>query len=517
LSKYPVLTALICFLLPALSLYCFYSIYLSVPNPTFVYAYGDPDYGYLFNALLIADGQSPWHIDHPGTPVQLLGAFLMLLRYWLMGTESSLSSDFFAHSLLYHRTMVLFAFGGFFWSQWFCGWRLIRQKVSVPIALLAQATPFFFFDTVEYFPHWSPETWIASFSLLLIPVLWAPELKESSKQAANRAIAVGALIAVILSLKLYSLPLVLLIFVLPGFREWLIAAAALLFTFLNLTAVIWLEYPRMFRWLLQLATHQGNYGTGPQGMPGPLQWIANAAFLYKEELYGLLILLAAAIPVFALWARRKDRSRLGPELLAALFMLALALRHNPVPRYLIPLTAPLGVFFLRATLLPLLPRLAFALAGLMLVGAHFPRNLQRVVMGRLEIHNQAIALQDELSAKYEDCALLFLDAAPVEPFTLFSGHLATRLATYQEQLNEHFPRFFFPSVGNSYRNYSHLLWTKAEFEKVLKKFPCRVYVFDDSEASLLAVNNKPDLPPSPTPPYRLGKTHVMLLYLDTRN
>ena len=28
----------------------------------------DPAYAYLFNGLLILDGQAPHHIDHPGTP-----------------------------------------------------------------------------------------------------------------------------------------------------------------------------------------------------------------------------------------------------------------------------------------------------------------------------------------------------------------------------------------------------------------------------------------------------------------
>ena len=37
-----------------------------------LYLDSDPAYQYLFNGLLILNGHSPYHIDHPGTPVQIL-------------------------------------------------------------------------------------------------------------------------------------------------------------------------------------------------------------------------------------------------------------------------------------------------------------------------------------------------------------------------------------------------------------------------------------------------------------
>src|SRR6185436_1662443 len=37
----------------------------------------DPEYAYLFNALSIAGGHAPYHVDHPGTPLQMLGAVVL--------------------------------------------------------------------------------------------------------------------------------------------------------------------------------------------------------------------------------------------------------------------------------------------------------------------------------------------------------------------------------------------------------------------------------------------------------
>src|SRR3954469_14950236 len=46
----------------------------------------DPDYHYLLNAMSIAEGHAPHHIDHPGTTLQELGAAVLLVRHALTGT-----------------------------------------------------------------------------------------------------------------------------------------------------------------------------------------------------------------------------------------------------------------------------------------------------------------------------------------------------------------------------------------------------------------------------------------------
>ena len=37
----------------------------------------DPTYSYFFNSLNLLNGMAPSHIDHPGTPVQFLGALII--------------------------------------------------------------------------------------------------------------------------------------------------------------------------------------------------------------------------------------------------------------------------------------------------------------------------------------------------------------------------------------------------------------------------------------------------------
>lgn len=501
----PLFKAAVAALLPAYSTLLFYLIYWSSSDLRFAFAYGDPDYGYLFNSLMILDAASPWHIDHPGTPVQLLGALLMLVHYAVAGTEASLRSDFFLHSAQYHRTMLTAAFFVFAASQWFCGWRLLRSRVAPLSALAAQASPFFFYNSLVYLVHWSPETWISSFSLLLIPMLWG-----------GHAVASGLLIGLILSLKIYALPLVLLIFALRGPRQWLVASAWAAFAFVNITAVIWPRYQQFLGWLLRLASHEGNYGTGAMGSPSLGTWIFNATRLYEPELVGLLVVLAVAIPLLVIYGRKREAPRLGPEFLATIGLLALALRHNPVPRYLIPLVPALGLLLARTSFFPAIPRALVPMAAVGVLALYTPKHLRFLFTGLYELRHHSAEVQGAVDHKYKKCALIFTNTVPIEAYALFSGHLATNLGPYQTELNSLYPRFFFPSIGPILRDYSHEIWTAEEQEKKLAPYPCRAYFYDKPGSNLLvAMPLQFTLPKSPYPPYRIGDTLTLVQYVDT--
>jgi len=53
----------------------------------------DPDWSYLANSLLVAEGKTPQHVDHPGTPLQILGAIVYRVNYLFSSREISLAED----------------------------------------------------------------------------------------------------------------------------------------------------------------------------------------------------------------------------------------------------------------------------------------------------------------------------------------------------------------------------------------------------------------------------------------
>src|ERR1700730_1385628 len=58
----------------------------SAPYYWYYLVSADPAYVYLFNGLSILFGVAPGHVDHPGTPVQLFVAFIILVKSVLTGT-----------------------------------------------------------------------------------------------------------------------------------------------------------------------------------------------------------------------------------------------------------------------------------------------------------------------------------------------------------------------------------------------------------------------------------------------
>ena len=60
----------------------------------------DPSYLYLFGALRLAEGEATSFVDHPGVPVQLLGAGVLRLRHLLAG-EGALRAAVLALSLIH--------------------------------------------------------------------------------------------------------------------------------------------------------------------------------------------------------------------------------------------------------------------------------------------------------------------------------------------------------------------------------------------------------------------------------
>src|SRR5882757_4555174 len=62
----------------------------SMEGPYYIKDRADPSYAYLFNALDIDQGFSPYVIHHPGTTVQLIGAAVLRVKWWV---ESQFSSQ----------------------------------------------------------------------------------------------------------------------------------------------------------------------------------------------------------------------------------------------------------------------------------------------------------------------------------------------------------------------------------------------------------------------------------------
>lgn len=413
-------------LAPAATLALFLLLTLA---PLHAYLFGDPDFGYLFNSLLLAEGKGPWHVDHPGTPLQWLGAILLRLRYFLFGKEASLAADLIAHPLAYHAVVRAAGLLALLLAQVWSGERLLRAGLALPLVLLAQLSPFLVWDGVSYLARLSPETLLSAAGVCLVPFLIE----------AKRPIAIGLVLALMATLKASALPLLLVIFLLPSWRQRGKAVAVFLAAYALITIPIWPRLAWMLAWYGRVLTSGGLYGqegsafTLPHFL-GPLGFLRHTAPL--------------ALAIFALlgwWLYAKKKHAFGarkewPLAAAALLLLFLVLKH-PAPRYLLALCplVPVAAARLRRPPLEKLLPLALLLPALFL----FPPLLlrEREVQARMQAN--ITQLENILAKSYAACHVALLDDVALPAFALYAGNLATDNEHYAGLLRERFPLLSF--------------------------------------------------------------------------
>lgn len=309
----------------------------------------DPAYVYLLNALNLAELAPPWHVDHPGTPVQLLGA-LVIRAEWarrcLVGVCAPVAQDVLADPERYLRLFQVVLAAGFCAALLLMGVALARACGVLP-ALCAQVTAAAFGAVVlRGLPGVSAEPMLATVAALLVAALGAPALGPRADapgpHPTGRALAVGGILGLGIATKVTFVPLVGLAFLLKGARARALALAAVPLAFVACTLPAVSRYPAMFDWLGRLATHRGRYARGPAGLPGASELARNVATLAAGEpvLFALLglcaavALMAALRPPAAAEARRVRRVLLA---VAAVVVLQVAITAKyTFPHYLLP-------------------------------------------------------------------------------------------------------------------------------------------------------------------------------------
>jgi hypothetical protein len=309
-------------LVPALILTAVYTAVKLASGPYFLSANFDPDYVYLFNALNIAVGLAPVHTDHPGTPVQLLGA-LWIKMHNAGASDVDTAVNTIANSEAWLAQMNLTVFILLLGAVAVGCSIIYRKSREVLPALLYPAGLAFLGGNIYCLGRFNPEPVLLFISLglgLLIYRFCFPNKRSEpdsagSSSAANSPLVftllTAFLVATGLATKLSFLPLALLpAFLIRGWRYKLVY-----FLFLLCFLAMWLlpdyrELERMARWLRTLVTHAGRYGSGAPGLLDIHSYIHNVITLALKNLP--YILLIAGSFVLAVYGHSRTRT-LGPH------------------------------------------------------------------------------------------------------------------------------------------------------------------------------------------------------------
>ncbi len=231
----------------------------------------DPGYAYLFNGLLLLDGHSPTHIDHPGTPVQMLIAVLVYLQWFYLKLVGTVDPDvvvavmgapeqfllFISRVLLGLNAVAVFVIGKAVYSQ----------TKSVYLAIFCQCSllTYGIFGPKLLFP--APESIVAFLSLIFLATLSPLIFKcdTSAKDQTRIAILAGAIYGIGIAVKLSFLPMAGLLLLIKGPRNLAIAAATVIVAWLLSVLPIIKKLAMLWSWTFNIVIHTDKYGTGKAG------------------------------------------------------------------------------------------------------------------------------------------------------------------------------------------------------------------------------------------------------------
>lgn len=278
--------------------------YLSVIFPLYSGPPGydqDPAYAYLFNGLLILDGQVPWHVDHPGTPLQFISAAVVLFLNAYSEIFNGVQQSNLIDSVLQDPEIYLYGVSCVVLimnagALYYFGYRVLSGSKTIWLAIFCQVSGVSFAILTPRAAYVAPEALLlfTTYCLLglLTPYIFSDRQKSQNSQKVPTPL-VGIIFGFGLALKVTFMPMLGLIFLVPNFKKIIKILLYGFITLLVLITPIYTNFDRMFGWLWSVASHSGIHGSGSRLVMDWSQLLTNIKLVisWYSMLYGVMISL----------------------------------------------------------------------------------------------------------------------------------------------------------------------------------------------------------------------------------
>lgn len=265
----------------------------------------DPEYVYLLNGMNVAlmEFDRIGHVDHPGTPFQLISGIFIRIIFWISG-EGSLFEDVVSQPEKY-----------LFWSSFFLNtitayliyWvssLVYKNKGGIFSALLIPSSLFLFTVIIDL-----PNRYIPDRLLLIVILLFAGlyiKYRFTVIHTRKFAIWAGIIMALGITTKINFIPFIILPFFLITPRKGklqysisLIVATALFILPINH------KLDTFWNFAVNLTTHGGLYGSGGKQVFNPATLWDNLVYIVFDNPF-FVVLFFVAILFLILQLVRKD-------------------------------------------------------------------------------------------------------------------------------------------------------------------------------------------------------------------
>ncbi len=308
----------------------------------------DPSYPYLLNSLNISNLHRPYHIAHPGTPIQTIGA--VIIRAWNPAAdERTRAREVLSNSEAYLRLInnVFIILGAVCLLG--SGFVVFRISGDILSALVIQSAPFLSPTTMQGLFGVRPEPFLVSLSVVFSAVILLTLKFEARRHALKYSVAFGVLAGLGMASKINFLPLLTIPLILLPIWKWrAVYVVATGLSFLLFTAPILTpgQLAVLLGFAIDISTHTGLYGKGATGIVDASQFLRNAWILIATD---WLFFLIVAIGTLLLVTKSKyapldgGRYRILLAVTIAQFLEFLIVAKHPSSRYLIPALGLAGV------------------------------------------------------------------------------------------------------------------------------------------------------------------------------
>lgn len=225
----------------------------------------DPVYAYLMNGLTFALGSNDvGHIDHPGTPLQLLIALIITIAGWIHNS-GDLATDVLTHPEYYLRIISITLILINCTVIWLLGYVAYKKLKNIQLSVAIQLWPLLSFQLLNFMPVVACET-VVSFLTIAIAaciIIYDHQQKDSIKLI----LWIAFLSAIIIATKISALVILMVpFFVFEKIRSKFIYLGATFLLILLFVSPVFEKLGHFTNFLGKIATHTGQYGSGEAKM-----------------------------------------------------------------------------------------------------------------------------------------------------------------------------------------------------------------------------------------------------------
>ncbi|MBI4649510.1 MAG: hypothetical protein HY738_23650 [Bacteroidia bacterium] len=247
----------------------------------------DPEYCYLFSGLNIAHLKFPWHIDHPGSPLQLLSGIVIRIVH-LIHDHGTLDQDVFKNPelFLFYIQTAIFLLHAI--AIFITGYLISKVSGSLELGVFFQLTPFVSFSVISLLNRIIVEHLFITIilCLILITFLYIKDLNIKKRIVDNYLLMFALITGIGIATKVLFAPLLVIpLLLLPGIKKKIVFLLLTILSFAIFALPVFNRWNYFTHWIKVLFIHSGQYGSGASNIVDTSSFISNIKTIFSTDVF----------------------------------------------------------------------------------------------------------------------------------------------------------------------------------------------------------------------------------------